>query len=221
MSTFTGQLWAEAATIRAAIHAMPFNRELAAGVLDPERFAFYVIQDALYLEAYARALALASAKAPDPDAQIRFAQAARGAIEVERALHAGFFAKLGVDPAKAARAERSPTCQAYTDYLIALSQTGDYPELIAAILPCFWIYWDVGQAIHKVAAPDNPYRAWIDTYADEGFGNDTRAVIALVDRAAHDANADTLARMRQAFMRCCQYEWMFWDSAYRQEAWPV
>ena len=28
-------------------------------------------------------------------------------------------------------------------------------------------------------------------------------------------------RMHAAFMRATQLEWIFWDSAYRLEAWPV
>jgi len=27
--------------------------------------------------------------------------------------------------------------------------------------------------------------------------------------------------MRRAFLRCTQFEWMFWDSAYKQERWPI
>ena len=38
--------------------------------------------------------------------------------------------------------------------------------------------------VGRIAAPTNPYRAWIDTYADEGFGEAVRTVIAITDRAA-------------------------------------
>jgi thiaminase/transcriptional activator TenA len=27
--------------------------------------------------------------------------------------------------------------------------------------------------------------------------------------------------MLDAFVRACEYEWMFWDSAYRLESWPT
>jgi thiaminase/transcriptional activator TenA len=88
------------------------------------------------------------------------------------------------------------------------------------LLPCFRIYWDVGCAIARQAAPGNPYRAWIDTYADARFGEAVRTVIATGDHAAAAASAATRARMLTAFVRACQYEWLFWDGAYQRRLWP-
>jgi thiaminase/transcriptional activator TenA len=150
-----------------------------------------------------------------------FCGSAVGAIEVEKALHAGFFARFGIDLDAAASAEPSPTCLAYTSYLLSVAATGSFGELAAAILPCFWVYQDVGTRIHKTAAADNPYRAWIDTYADADFEAATKAVIAITDDAAAAAGEAERARMHTAFLRCTQFEWMFWDAAYRRETWPV
>jgi thiaminase/transcriptional activator TenA len=93
--------------------------------------------------------------------------------------------------------------------------------LVAALLPCFWIYWDVGCAIAGTAAPDNPYRAWIDTYADPRFGEAVQAVIAAADRAAAGASNSVRERMLAAFTRAAQYEWLFWDGAYQRRSWPL
>ena len=92
---------------------------------------------------------------------------------------------------------------------------------MAAVLPCFWIYWDVGNAIAREAAADNKYRAWIDTYSDEGFGNAVRAVIAATDRAAEGTTDAMRARMMTAFIRSSQYEYLFWDGAYQLRRWPA
>ncbi|MEQ8405136.1 MAG: thiaminase II [Oceanicaulis sp.] len=221
MTTFSQDAWARVAPVREAIYSMAFNVELAEGRLDRARFAHYVVQDSLYLAQYAKALAAAGAKAPDGEALMTFCGAATGAIEVENALHASFFEQFGIDKAEAANAEPTPTCLAYTSYLLSVAATGSFGELAAAILPCFWVYQDVGTRIHKTAAPDNPYRAWIDTYADADFEAATRAVIAITDQAADAAGEAERARMHEAFLRCTQFEWMFWDSAYRQETWPV
>ena len=93
--------------------------------------------------------------------------------------------------------------------------------LIAALLPCFWLYWDVGNAISRVAAPNNPYRAWIDTYADEGFGEAVKAVIAVTDKAAAGTTEAVRRKMATAFLRSSQWEWLFWDSAYQKRGWPA
>lgn len=218
---FSEEAWRRTAGLRTAIGRLPFNTELAAGTLAPERFRFYITQDALYLAEYARVLAVAAAKAPDAVTVRWFSQAAGEAIAVEQALHARYLAEFGVGPESVASAEPSPDCLAYTSYLLATAHQQPWEVTVASILPCFWIYWDVAGAIVGSAASDNPYRAWIDTYADPRFGEAVRAVIDIADRAAAAAPPQTREAMLAAFTRSAQYEYLFWDGAYRQRGWPA
>jgi thiaminase (transcriptional activator TenA) len=218
---FSQEAWQRTVWLRQAIHDLPFNTELAAGTLSRARFQAYIVQDALYLGQYSRALALAASRAPTPAALQAFAQSAVGAVAVEQALHERYLTEFGVDPATVAEAEPSPDCLGYTSFLMAAAYHEPWEVLVAALLPCFWIYWDVGTSIAETAAPDNPYRAWIDTYADEHFGAAVRGVIAITDRAAATSTRAVRGRMLTAFIRCTQYEWLFWDSAYQQRGWPV
>jgi thiaminase (transcriptional activator TenA) len=220
MSRFSDEAWQRTASLREAIHKLPFNAELAAGSLNRDRFQTYIIQDAIYLGQFSRALAISAARAPDIATTQSFAQNALGAIAVEQALHGRYLRDFGVDPIGIADAEPSPDCLAYTSYLIAAAYHEPWEVLVAALLPCFWLYWDVGCAIARAASPQNPYRAWIDTYADERFGEAVRMVIAITDRAADTANPPTRAKMLTAFNRACQYEWLFWDGAYQHRGWP-
>jgi thiaminase (transcriptional activator TenA) len=220
MRSFSDEAWRRTTQLREAIHALPFNTELAAGSLPRERFQNYIIQDALYLAQFSRALAIAAARAPDTATMQSFAQSALGAVAVEQALHRRYLQDFGVDPASIGSAEPSPDCLAYTNFLIAAAYHRPWEVLVAALLPCFWIYWDVGCAIARKAAPENPYRAWIDTYADERFGEAVQRVIAASDRAAEAATARTRTEMLAAFVRACQYEWLFWEGAYQRRSWP-
>jgi thiaminase/transcriptional activator TenA len=212
---FCDLAWQQTTALRAAIHDLPFNRELAAGTLDQARFRFYIRLDALYLEQYARVLALAAARGPDSAALRLFAGAALEGIAVEQALHGQYLSRFG-----AGSGEPSPDCLSYTSYLLATAYHEPWEVLLAALLPCFWIYRDVGQAIARKAAADNPYRAWIDTYADEGFGEVVRTVMAATDGAAGEASETVRARMVTAFVRSTRYEWLFWDGAYQRREWP-
>ena len=221
MKIFSKLAWAEVAALQQSILALPFNRELADGTLSRERFQFYMVQDALYLEQYSRALSVAAAKAPNLEDMRRFARAAEEALVVERALHGDFFKKFGVDANDAAAAEPSPTCYGYTNFLLSVAHIASYEELVAAVLPCFWIYWDVGNHIAKKDSANNPYQAWIETYSDPAFGEAVEEVISMVDRAAAATTNKRQEEMLGAFKRSAQYEWMFWDSAYKLETWPI
>ena len=188
-SGFADTVWQRIARLRTAIHALPFNRELADGTLSPQRFQFYIMQDALYLGQYARILALAGARGPDGTVLHAFASCALEAVAVEQVLHERYLAQFGVTAVQLAAAEPSPDCLGYTSFLLATAYHEPWEVLVAALLPCFWIYWDVGNAIARRATADNPYRAWIDTYADAGSGTAVRTVIGITDRAAAGTTA--------------------------------
>ncbi|HEX6142768.1 MAG TPA: thiaminase II [Geminicoccaceae bacterium] len=218
---FPDQAWQRIEGLYADILEQPFNQELAAGTLSRERFTFYMIQDAHYLNAFGRALAAAAARAPDNDQMIVLAGSAREAVVVERALHESFFREYGLSAEEVEAAPPSPTCSHYAHYLISTTSSAPYEVAVAALLPCFWIYWEVGKHLLEIAARDNPYQAWIDTYADEEFAAGVQKVIGISDDLAEAATPARQDQMLEAFVRAAQLEWMFWDSAYRLEGWPV
>jgi thiaminase/transcriptional activator TenA len=221
MPQFSTTAWQSNLPLYEKILAMPFNAELAAGNLSAESFRYYIIQDAHYLEGFARALALASAKADTADQIVQFAAAAQTAIMVERALHADYFRKFGITPEDFAAAQPTPVCDHYVSYLLRVAALDPFPVVLAALLPCFWIYLEVGKDIHGHAAKPNPYQAWIDTYAGEEFATAVQAVIETTDAVASGASERMRQSMHTAFTRATQLEWMFWDSAYRLAKWPV
>lgn len=218
---FSWEAWARNAAAYETIRSMPFNAELAAGTLPQDRFRHYIVQDAHYLIGFGRALSLAAAKAPDPDTIVQFSRAAQEAIVVERALHGGFFRDYGIGPHTFAATPLTPACDHYVSYLTATAYAEPYAVLCAALLPCFWIYKAVGDDIFARAQPDNPYRAWIDTYAGDDFAAAVAAMIAATDCAARDASEAERARMHRAFTQATRLEWQFWDSAYRDAAWAL
>lgn len=219
--SFCDTIWDEMAPVRQKILALPFLTELAAGTLPGPTFQHYIVQDSLYLGEYARVLALAAARAPTPAARLEWSDGARVAVMVEESLHRSYFEMFGVDAAMAAAGEPTPTCLGYSSFLGHLAATRSYAELVAGVLPCFQVYWEVGCHIKPQAVSPNPYAAWIDTYATPEFGNATQRARALVDEAAEAATATGRDAMARAFRTATRYEWMFWDSAYRRAGWPV
>ena len=52
-------------------------------------------------------------------------------------------------------------------------------------------------------------------------GHVTAVIAAATDEAAETASSSLRERMYDAFARATQLEWIFWDSAFRLESWPV
>lgn len=219
--SFSDSLWSAIGDIYDAILAHPFLTGLTDGSLPRDAFAFYVTQDALYLRRYAQALAAVGSKAPDAAATEMFARHAAEAISVEQQLHRSLLESFGVDPAAVAGAEPAPCNLAYTSYLLATAGSGSYAEGVGAVLPCYWIYWEVGKELLRRGSPDARYQKWIDTYGGEEFSATVREVVAVTDGLGPSLAAAEQERMRRHFRTTSRYEWMFWDMAYRREHWPV
>jgi hydroxymethylpyrimidine/phosphomethylpyrimidine kinase len=194
-----------------AIYGLEFIRDLAVGSLAEKQFAYYLAQDAIYLNGYSRVLARASALAPTEAAQLFWARSAQQCLEVESELHRSWLSTRTVQPVL------GPVTKSYVDHLLAASASGSYAVLVAAILPCFWLYAEVGQTLHAqflaAGAPaDHPYAEWLRTYADEDFAQATREAIALADEAGRRGSADERAAMVVAFKQSCQLEVDFFDA---------
>ena len=218
---FTRELWGSIEGIYAGILQHPFVRGLTDGSLPRESFQFYAVQDALYLREFARALSIAAARAPQDDWIIMFNEHAAGALKVERALHEGFFKEFGLSPEAVAQTPLAPTNLAYTSYLLAVAYGGPFHEAMAALLPCYWIYWEVGRALERAGSPEPLYLRWIGTYASEEFGAEVRAVLDATDVVAEGLRPAEREAMRRHFVTTSRYEWMFWDMGLRREVWPV
>jgi thiaminase/transcriptional activator TenA len=220
--SFSSEAWNYIDNIYQSILKMPFVRELESGSLKQPIFQHYMIQDAIYLGEFARVLAIISAKAPHPEIQLKFANNVSEAIVVERSLHENFFSEFGIKPEEALATEPSPTCLNYTNFLLATAYQHSFAVTVAAVLPCFWIYLEVGKHIyHQASSKTNPYQKWIDTYIDKDFAASVNYVIEIANKEAEQASNSELELMKQVFYRASQFEWMFWNSSYQLETWQI
>lgn len=220
-TTFSQQLWQTGAPTYARILTHPFLNELTVGTLPRTAFAYFVVQDSHYLRAYSRALSLVSARAQDEDAVRMFALHASNAIDVERELHAALLGQLDLTSADVDAAGSKPITTAYMSYLTAVCATGSYAEAVAAVLPCYWIYRNVGRELLARSSPDPVYARWIETYGSEEFDAVVEAVLTVTDELGRDLGEAEKRRCHRHFAVTTRYEWMFWDAAHTQLDWPV
>ncbi|MEQ9092999.1 MAG: TenA family protein [Miltoncostaeaceae bacterium] len=154
MNAARTEMWAAIAPVHGAILDHPFVRGMTSGGLPEEAFARYIVQDALYLADYARALALCGARAADTPTLRMFCAHAGEAVEAERALQDGLLTELGVGAQELAAARPTPTTRAYGDFLIRACSAGERHEALGAIVPCYWIYAEVGRHLVAAGSPD-------------------------------------------------------------------
>ena len=187
-----------------------------------ERFTYFILQDYVYLLDFAQVLCQGGAKSPDLETLELFCRHALGAVEVERSFHASFGKSLGLSRGQLDGVTKGPTTEAYINHLQTVARSGTLAELVAAVLPCYWIYGEVGRRLYK-NRPAKPkiYRQWIETYASEGFWQPVREQIQLMDRLGNGASRREKKRMARNFILSSRYEFMFWEQAYRLEQWPV
>ena len=220
-ATWSQQAWKEAEPVFRRILEHAFIRELMDGTLEQKKFLFYINQDALYLAAFGRVLSSIAARLEKPDQINAFLSFANDSMMVEKALHESFL------PHTLQNHSPSPTCLLYTSFLLSQA-TAPAEVAVASVLPCFWVYKEVGDYIlaclksaGSVRVPKNPYQAWIDTYGGEEYAAAVARAITICDDLAAAASPDMRTRMTRNYVLATRMEWMFWDSAHRLEPWLV
>ena len=154
-------------TSTSAIRAHPFLTGLTDGTLPHAAFGHFVVQDAHYLRGYARALAVLAARAPTEDDTTMFARHAAGAIAAEQDMHAELAGPSGAR--RRDRRRRSPHHARLHQLPARDGHGGSFAEGLGAVLPCYWIYARVGEALLAESSPDPLYARWIAMYGGDEF----------------------------------------------------
>lgn len=220
MTRFTDELRALAEPVWRAQHEHPFVRAIGEGSVDRDQFEYWVRQDYAYLIEYARLFAVATARAPDLETMTRFAALTRETLVTEMGLHRAYAARFGISEAQLEAEVKSPTTQAYTDFLLRTATLGDFGELVAALLPCMWGFYEIGAALKANGVPADPLCAeWIEMYASPEFAELAAWCREVLDRIADGLPEPSLQRLRDAFLTSSRYELRFWEMALTQEGW--
>lgn len=195
---------------------MPFIKELSDGTLPQKKFRFYMAQDSLYLEHFGRTLSLIAAKITDLQDVLTFMRFAENAIVVENALHESYFKDFGLSD----KGVLEPACHHYIHFLRSTAALESVEIAVAAVLPCFWIYREVGNYIYEIQnTVNNPYEKWIATYAGEEFSAAVDQAIAIGDKIAENSTEETRKKMTEAFIMASRMEFHFWEAAYELKRW--
>ncbi|MET4060551.1 hydroxymethylpyrimidine/phosphomethylpyrimidine kinase [Arthrobacter sp. UYP6] len=215
----TAALWQQTEAVRAEIDGLEFVRALGSGSLDRESFAFYLAQDALYLRGYARALARASELAPTFDEQAFWAKSAHGALATEMELHTAW---LPEDEETAEQVFPTSITSGYLRHLLGSGKVSfraadsEYERLVGAVLPCFWIYADVGSRLLDRNQADHPYADWLATYSEPNFAEATTAAVRILEAVLERSGDDIRGIIHHAFQESTRWEHAFFAAGIRK-----
>jgi thiaminase (transcriptional activator TenA) len=178
--TLSNELWAANQDLAQACLEHPFVQGIGDGTLEQMKFAYYVGQDAFFLEAFARAYSIAAAKAPDWLGFTTFHNLASGVLE-ELRLHSAYASGWGVNLHSV---EPGVATRRYTDFLLATAWGSDVGLTAAAMSPCMRLYAFLGEQLADNSIPNHQYADWIRTYSSADFQPLTKQLESLVDNYA-------------------------------------
>ncbi|MFT4415874.1 thiaminase II [Fredinandcohnia humi] len=218
---FSQQLRTEVDHIWGASFTHPFVKGIGDGTLSLESFRYYVLQDSYYLSHFARVQSLGAAKAEDLQTTNLFAKHAQGTYEAELSLHESFSTLLHITKEEQANLTPAPTAYAYTSHLYRATYSGHLGDIVAALLPCYWLYYEIGEKLKECKPKEPIYQQWIAAYGGDWFRALVEEQIELIDCIAEKVTEADRKRMKDHFIISSQYEYAFWDMAYKLEEWEV
>ena len=195
--SISSELWQANKDLAQACLEHPFVQGIGDGTLHRKKFAYYVGQDAFFLEAFARAYSIVAAKAPDWEGFNVFHTLAGSVLE-ELRLHEAYAVAWGVNLRSV---EPEPATRHYTDFLLATAWGGDVGLTTAAMSPCMCLYVFLGQQLAQGGILDHPYAEWIRTYSSSEFGQMAQQLESLADRYI---NATPLVHSTYRYAMLCE-----------------
>lgn len=185
------------------INNYKFIQEMISGKLKQEDFVRYLQQDKIYLKEYTHDLFELADMMPDKEEADFFRQMAKEGIESENEMQTMLVKQFNIEPCETpVRATLR-----YTSFLRRHTESKDIPIVLAAVLPCYWVYNEAGKYIlsHKIDE-SNPYKEWIATYGSPEFDDAVKYVVGLIDKAAESCSQEKQALMRRVFAEGCELE---------------
>lgn len=221
--TFTQELRAEADSIFTHIFDHPFVKGIGAGQLQAEQLIHYVKQDFEYLNTFNQIYGLAISKSGTREDMAVFNRQIDFILHSEIHPHHNFCSVAGVKYEELQYEPLAPTAHHYTRHMIDVAHKGTFGEILAVLLPCPWTYFEIGHQLKKSynIQEEHPFYEWISFYAKEETDTIIKIFRDRLDSYAETASDLEKARMKDAFIKSCQLEWMFWEMAYTIEKWPV
>ncbi|MDT2596054.1 thiaminase II [Enterococcus dongliensis] len=197
----------------------PFVQSLARGDLAPEIFRYYLLQDRYYLEHFSKLYGYIAKQTIDKEVQAHLQKNAENLKQGELAIREEFFSKLAISEAEILTTPIAPTAYHYVSHMYRQLIEGTPNTAFAGMLPCAWLYQEIGERLITVGSPDPVYQCWIETYAGETAVEGIKKERVLLDRLYEESTEKEQQQMIEAFVISSKLEYAFWGMAMTLEKW--
>ncbi|MBM7652888.1 thiaminase II [Neobacillus cucumis] len=221
---FSQRLFQKVSDIWEKTHQHPFVVGMGKGDLPVESFIRYMKQDYVFLIDYSKLFAFGAVKARDIETMASFAKLLHETLHGEMDLHRQYAERFEITHEQLEETKPTPINLAYTRYMLNVAQNGSLEELISALLPCMWSYWEIGKMLaanYQGASEHYLYGEWVNMYSSLEFGALAEWLIDLLDQLTEGKPEWELAILEEHFLTTSRFEYMFWDMVYLGGEWPV
>ena len=203
--------WRSSQELFERMKLLPFNVGLMDGTLPADSFAKYLQQDVIYLANYGEEMLQLSQLLPERNMRALFLRLSMDAVEGEKALHCLLAEQFAIECKKDAPA--TDVTKNYINHTRRYVDAGDVLMSLAALLPCFWVYRELGKyMLANCKKENNPYFTWIERYSSDFMDECVGYIIDMCDRFAKMASARRRAEMTRVFAESVKHEFAFFEN---------
>lgn len=207
--TATTEIWE-------AYNEHPFVVGIQNGTLGKEKFRYYIIQDYLYLEDYAKTFTIGVTKSKDLKMANLFAKYI-SVMNGELDVHNGYLARLGITREEIDATPRSLDNLSYTSYMLRVAYEEGEAEILAAILSCAYSYEIIAKNIVKnnpASINDEFYGDWIKGYISDGYAEENVILLDELNSLTETYTEKQIQHLIDIFVTCSRYELAFWEMSW-------
>lgn len=209
----TKQLWAD-------YNKHPFVCGIQDGVLDKEKFKYYILQDYLYLIEYTKVFGIGIAKAKTIETMQLFSSYSHLLANSEMDIHKGYMGKFEITEEELNNTPVALDNLSYTSYMLRVAYEEGEVEILTAILSCAYSY----EVIARNMVRNNPdsikhpfYGDWIKGYASDSYHDENLILLNTLDGMTEHYTEQQIEHLIQIFVNCSRYEMGFWDLAWEMK----
>ena len=229
--TFADELKLNAIEIWNNILNHKFINEISMDILPLNKFVFYLRQDHIFLKEFCNFLQNAKQKCEEEGnyiIKVWFDGLYNSTINLEMEMQNQLFQSVvGIsslddefnnnNPFETATKPNRTTLE-YTSYLMNVSSNGRLYEIISAMAPCPWSYFEIAKKLlsnkRQRYIKNEVYRKWIEFYSSYQSFKQVEDIKEILNVLSQNTCENDKKIMKNHFNTACKYEYNFWEISY-------